>query len=222
MKTHAHHAGAAHGSRSHAAAQGSSKVDAFLANAMKFLGQPYRYAAGHGATYQGVGPVDCSGLVCQAAAKAGINLKGSAAMLQKSGPQVPLSKLQPGDLVFVGNPAHHVGIYIGNGKVLESPHTGDQVKIVPLQGYGWTSACRPSAFGGQAGKPLDGLTSSGSTSLGRVHADANAVGGGQHRSSLGLATPMATFEALLLELAADGVDEQDLRQLLALARKVAA
>ena len=40
--------------------------------------------------------------------------------------------MQPGDLVFFGSPAYHVGIYIGNGQYIHSPRTGDVIKIAQL------------------------------------------------------------------------------------------
>lgn len=122
----------------------ASLRDRFLADAMRFLGQPYLWGGGHGATFSKPGPVDCSGLVQQAARMAGFNLDGTADMQQSRGTPVPLTvaALRPGDLVFIGKPAEHVGIYIGNDRVLEAPHTGDVVKIVPMTGYGWTDARR--------------------------------------------------------------------------------
>ena len=43
-------------------------------------------------------------------------------------------QLQPGDLVFSGNPVSHVGMYIGGGQMIHSPHTGDVVKISAVRG----------------------------------------------------------------------------------------
>jgi hypothetical protein len=86
--------------------------------------------------------VDCSGLVQQAARLAGLNLDGTAATQQRKGRPVSMSQLQPGDLVFHGNPATHVGIYIGNGKVIHAPHTGDHVRIVDLHSYHYFDSAR--------------------------------------------------------------------------------
>jgi cell wall-associated NlpC family hydrolase len=47
---------------------------------------------------------------------------------------VSLSALQPGDLVFWGNPAYHVAIYIGGGRVIAAPHTGTVVQIQTIWG----------------------------------------------------------------------------------------
>ncbi|MDB5101931.1 MAG: hypothetical protein JWM80_6352, partial [Cyanobacteria bacterium RYN_339] len=119
-----------------------NKADEFIRQAMRFLGQPYVYGAGHGGTVRGPSPVDCSGLVQQAARLAGLNLDGTAASQQRHGTSVSMNALKPGDLVFHGNPASHVGIYIGNGKVLHAPHTGDHVKIVDLATYHYFTNAR--------------------------------------------------------------------------------
>jgi cell wall-associated NlpC family hydrolase len=106
----------------------SGKVAKMLAFAYAQLNKPYRFGGAGARTY------DCSGLVMRAAAAAGISLSHSAAAQQRSGRRVPLSQLQPGDLVFWGNPAYHVGIYVGGGKILDAPHTGTVVKIQSIWG----------------------------------------------------------------------------------------
>ena len=54
-----------------------------------------------------------------------------------------ISDLQPGDLVFFGDPAFHVAIYIGGGNIIQAPHTGADVEITPLSYMPPTSAGRP-------------------------------------------------------------------------------
>jgi peptidoglycan DL-endopeptidase CwlO len=106
----------------------SGKVAKILAFAYAQLNKPYRFGGAGSRVY------DCSGLVMRAAAAAGISLAHSAAAQQRSGHRVPLSQLQPGDLVFWGSPAYHVGIYVGGGKILDAPHTGTVVQIQSLWG----------------------------------------------------------------------------------------
>jgi cell wall-associated NlpC family hydrolase len=106
----------------------SGKVAKILAFAYAQLNKPYRFGGAGTHVY------DCSGLVMRAAAAAGISLAHSAAAQQRSGHRVSLSQLQPGDLVFWGNPAYHVGIYVGGGKILDAPHTGTVVQIQSLWG----------------------------------------------------------------------------------------
>jgi len=65
----------------------------------------------------------------------GRNLDGTADMQQRRGKAVSMRELRPGDLVFVGRPATHVGIYIGQGKVLHAPRTGERVSIAPVRWF---------------------------------------------------------------------------------------
>ena len=106
----------------------AGKVAKVLKYAYAQLNKPYRFGGAGERTF------DCSGLVMRAWASAGVSLSHSAAAQQRSGRRVPLSQLQPGDLVFWGNPAYHVGIYVGGGKILDAPHTGTVVQIQPIWG----------------------------------------------------------------------------------------
>jgi peptidoglycan DL-endopeptidase CwlO len=97
--------------------------------ALRYLGVPYRWG---GASPSGF---DCSGLLVYAFAKVGVYLPHSSYMQFNMGRYVPRSNLQPGDAVFF-NGASHVGIYIGGGRFVHAPHTGDVVKISGL-GESW-------------------------------------------------------------------------------------
>ena len=101
----------------------SSDVVAYASN---FLGVPY--------VWGGTSPsgFDCSGLVQYVYAHFGVSLPRVAEDQQNSGTAVSRNELQPGDLVFFGYPAHHVGIYVGDGAYLHAPKTGDVVKISSL------------------------------------------------------------------------------------------
>ncbi|WP_313535244.1 C40 family peptidase, partial [Arsenicicoccus bolidensis] len=82
----------------------------------------------------GAGPDrwDCSGLVQGAWGAAGSRLDHYSGSQWAQTQRLPLSQLQPGDLVFFGKDAasiHHVGMYIGNGKMVNAPHTGAQVRV---------------------------------------------------------------------------------------------
>jgi cell wall-associated NlpC family hydrolase len=70
---------------------------------------------------------DCSGFTQYVFAKLGINLPRTAQDQQQA--VTAVSNPQPGDLVFFGVPAYHVGIYAGNGMMWDSPHTGAAVAL---------------------------------------------------------------------------------------------
>ncbi len=97
--------------------------------ALTQLGKPYQWGGAGPDTY------DCSGLTMDAWAKAGVQLAHWTGYQWQSGPHVPLDQLQRGDLVFYAtdnsdpNTIHHVGIYIGNGMMVDAPYTGAFVRI---------------------------------------------------------------------------------------------
>jgi peptidoglycan DL-endopeptidase CwlO len=96
--------------------------------AMRYLGTPYRWG---GASPSGF---DCSGFVMYVFAQIGVSLPHSTYAMYNMGTPVSLGQLQAGDLVFF-NGLGHMGIYIGGGQFIHSPHTGDVVKISSMSGY---------------------------------------------------------------------------------------
>lgn len=114
------------------------RAAAALRYAYAQLGKPYRYGG------SGPGSFDCSGLTMRAWQAAGVSLGHNAAGQFYSTPHVSRSQLQPGDLVYFGHPIHHVGIYIGGGKMIEAPYTGANVRITDF-GYrrDFAGASRP-------------------------------------------------------------------------------
>jgi peptidoglycan DL-endopeptidase CwlO len=97
--------------------------------ALSQLGKPYQWG--------GAGPYsyDCSGLTMDAWAQAGVQLAHWTGYQWLSGPHVPLDDLQRGDLLFYAtnnadpSTIHHVGIYIGDGMMVDAPYTGAFVRI---------------------------------------------------------------------------------------------
>jgi cell wall-associated NlpC family hydrolase len=95
--------------------------------------------------WAGAGPnsFDCSGLTQFAARAAGITLPHSSRMQSTMGRAVSRADLQPGDLVFFYSPVSHVGVYIGGGKMVHAPTTGDVVRIASVDAmYGFATARR--------------------------------------------------------------------------------
>jgi cell wall-associated NlpC family hydrolase len=90
-------------------------------------GKPYLWAGA------GPGNFDCSGLVLYAYAQAGMSgLPHSAAAQAAMGVPVARADLQAGDLVFFDSPIGHVGIYVGNGLMVDAAHFGTVVRVEPL------------------------------------------------------------------------------------------
>jgi cell wall-associated NlpC family hydrolase len=113
--------------------------------ALTQLGKPYQWG--------GAGPdsYDCSGLTMVAWEHAGIQLAHWTGYQWESGPHVPLDQLRRGDLLFyatnTSDPStiHHVGIYIGNGLMVDAPYTGAFVRIDSIyQPGGLIGAVRPA------------------------------------------------------------------------------
>lgn len=106
-----------------------------VAYALAQKGKPYIWAA------SGPNGFDCSGLVLAAWRQVGVGMYHNAAVMWRTEVvHIKRSQLAPGDLVFY-NGLGHVGMYIGNGKVIHAPQRGDVVRIasidmMPPYGYG--------------------------------------------------------------------------------------
>jgi cell wall-associated NlpC family hydrolase len=86
---------------------------------------------------------DCSGLTMVSWSKAGVSLPHSSAQQYASGDKIPRSELQPGDLVYFYSPISHVGIYIGNGRMVHAPNPGRRVEIASISEMPYAGATRP-------------------------------------------------------------------------------
>jgi len=128
-----------------ASAKAMKAVNAALAR----LGTPYSWGGGDasGPTYgvaQGanIKGFDCSGLTLYAYAQVGVSLPHYTGSQYNAGVHVTRAQLRPGDLVFFHADLHHMGMYIGNGKFVHAPQTGDVVKISPLASFPFSGAAR--------------------------------------------------------------------------------
>lgn len=103
--------------------------------AKHYLGSAYVYGGASPKT-----GFDCSGLLQYVWGQNGVKIPRTAAEQYHAGKPVAANQLQAGDALYfqtegAQNGVTHAAMYIGNGQILESPHTGDVVKIAPLAGY---------------------------------------------------------------------------------------
>ena len=102
----------------HAASVSASSVSRskIVSTAKRYMGVPYKFGASTSQTNR----FDCSSFTKHVFKLNGINLPRRAISQSKVGKFVSRSNLKPGDLVFFYSPVHHVGIYIGNGKIIHT------------------------------------------------------------------------------------------------------
>ncbi|SDM69007.1 NlpC/P60 family protein [Allokutzneria albata] len=131
---------------------GSGAVQIVINRALSQLGVIYAWGGGNGSgptrgirdggvadafgDYRKIG-FDCSGLMIYAFSAVGINLPHYSGYQYNYGRRVPLSQMQPGDMLFWGNGGriHHVAMYIGGGRMVEAPFSGARVRVTSVR-YG--------------------------------------------------------------------------------------
>jgi peptidoglycan DL-endopeptidase CwlO len=104
--------------------------------ALSRRGDPYVWGAA------GPGSFDCSGLVLWAYAQVGISLPHFTGDQWNMGVHVARADLQPGDLVFFYPDIGHVGLYIGNGLMVDAPNFGEVVQVEPVMWDVYVGAVR--------------------------------------------------------------------------------
>lgn len=97
-----------------------------VAFAFAQLGKPYRWGA------EGPNSYDCSGLTLAAWRTAGVHLPHNAARQYAATAHLSRAELRPGDLVFFYGRISHVGLYIGDGRMIHAPEFGEDVRVSPI------------------------------------------------------------------------------------------
>jgi cell wall-associated NlpC family hydrolase len=121
----------------------ASTGSAAVQQAESQIGKPYQWGAAGPSTY------DCSGLVMWAYSRVGVHMDHWTGFQWNEGAHVARGDLRPGDLVFFAyntsdpNTIHHVGMYIGNGQMVEAPYTGANVRISGAFRGDYIGAVRP-------------------------------------------------------------------------------
>lgn len=111
-------------------------VDAALGQ----VGTPYKWGGQSPST-----GFDCSGLAVWAYAQAGVNIPYRSTKAQFANlPKVSRSNLKPGDLVYFRHPVGHMGIYIGDGQMVEAPRSGLSVRVRSINRSDYRGARRPT------------------------------------------------------------------------------
>jgi cell wall-associated NlpC family hydrolase len=118
-------------SSSSAATAPSAAAQTAVDTARAQVGKAYRYGAA------GPDSFDCSGLTQYAYRAAGIELPHSSRSQSEMGTPVERADLRPGDLIFFYDPVGHVGIYVGDGQMVDagSEQTGVSQRTVDMEGY---------------------------------------------------------------------------------------
>lgn len=107
-------------------------ASAVVALAYSLIGTPYVWGGGSPSS-----GFDCSGFTSYVWGQNGRPLPHSAAAQYGMTRRIPMSALQPGDLVFYGSPVHHVALYVGGGTIVHAPGTGRHVKADSV--YYWSA-----------------------------------------------------------------------------------
>jgi cell wall-associated NlpC family hydrolase len=115
----------------------SGRAAAAVQYAMAQVGKSYVYGAA------GPSSFDCSGLTMAAWGSAGVGLPHSSSAQYGSGTHISESQLQPGDLVFYYSPISHVGMYIGNGMIVNAENPSAGIRVAPLYMMPYVGAVRP-------------------------------------------------------------------------------
>jgi len=115
----------------------SPEGDRAVRYAVDQIGKPYEWGA------EGPRSYDCSGLTSEAWIHAGTPIPRTSQEQWARLRRIPLKELRPGDLVIYFPEATHVAMYLGDGRVVQAPRTGEKVKISPIASNPVLGAVRP-------------------------------------------------------------------------------
>ena len=115
----------------------SQRAGSAIKYAMGQVGKAYVYGSA------GPSSFDCSGLTMRAWGSAGVSLPHSSKAQFSTGTRISEAQLQPGDLVFYYTPISHVGMYIGNGKIVNAQNPRAGVRVAGLHDMPYVGAVRP-------------------------------------------------------------------------------
>ena len=182
---------------------GSAAGEAVVARAKTYLGVPYVWGGDDPKT-----GLDCSGLVQQVYADLGYDLpRVSYEQARVGRPVASMAEAQPGDVLAFGSPVHHVGIYVGDGQMIEAPRPGLAVRIGPV--YETPTAIRRIV--------PDGIAADGATSvvpIGTPYARLFEEAGAEHGVSPRLLAAVAKQESGFDPRAVSPAGAQGLMQLM--------
>ncbi|MFE5397133.1 NlpC/P60 family protein [Streptomyces sp. NPDC056568] len=122
-------------------ARPSAGGDRAVRFAVEQVGKPYEWGA------EGPASFDCSGLTSAAWERAGTPIPRTSQEQWARLERVPLDELRPGDLVVYFPEATHVAMYLGDGKVVQAPRPGAEVKVSPIAANPVLGAVRPDPGG---------------------------------------------------------------------------
>ena len=190
----------------YSSAGASASESAVVAEAQKFLGVPYVW----GGTDPTKG-LDCSGFTQLVFGNLGIDIPRTSSQQATSGRAVAsLADARPGDLVFFDNSSSragvdHVGIYLGNGKMIASPQEGENVKIQDVGSPTVIRRVLPEQAAGVS-------TTSGSALAGVPYADLFTRAGARYGVDPSLLAAVASKESSFNASAVSSAGAQGLMQ----------
>ncbi|HWG93550.1 MAG TPA: NlpC/P60 family protein [Mycobacteriales bacterium] len=115
----------------------SGRARTAIEEGYRHLGKPYQWGG------NGPDSFDCSGFTSWVWRAAGVSLPRTSRDQYAQGRKVARADVQPGDLLFFGSPIHHVGVYVGDGQMINAPQSGGRVRVQAAFRSDYVGAVRP-------------------------------------------------------------------------------